>query len=175
MKTTIFTEVLDETVIEVNEPKEELIKNLRAQRGSCRERDSDRNELGFFCNKKGEIMVQNSNNGKPDARMFYITGKVCEQDGKTVVKFYSVRSRSTPIFIIVLAIWAILIGAYYAAKIVMEYDFVTSDFYLIAPPILFFFVFLAPSKKARKYKDADLEIMKSIVINRIEAAKRWDD
>jgi len=175
MKTTIFTEVLDETVIEVNEPKEELIKKLRAQRGSCRERDSDRNELGFFCNKKGEIMVQNSNNGKPDARTFYITGKVCEQDGKTVVKFYSVRSRSTPLFIIVLAIWGILIGAYYAAKIIMEYDFVPSDFYLIAPPILFFFVFLAPLKKARKYKDADLEIMKQIVINRIEAAKRWDD
>ena len=78
MKTTIFKEVLDETVIEVNEPLKEVIKKLRAQQGSSRERDSDRNELGFFCTKKGKISVLNSNNGRPYARIFYISGKVCE-------------------------------------------------------------------------------------------------
>ena len=171
MKTTIFTEVLDETVIEVNEPKATLIKKLMAQERYCRELDSDGNMLRFSCAKNGTMAVSNSADGNP----FYIRGEVCEQDGKTVVKLYSVRSRGTPLFIIVLAIWAIFIGAYYTAKIVTEYDFVPSDFYLLAPPILFFFVFLAPLKKAHKYKDADLEIMKGVVINRIEAIKRWDD
>ncbi len=175
MKTTIFTEVLDETVIEVNEPLKEVIKKLRAQQGSSRERDCDRNELGFFCNKKGKIMVLNSNNGRPDARTFYITGKVCEQDGKTVVKFYSVKSRDTVFIIIMYAILVILVGAYYAAKVVMEYDFVPSDFFLIVPIIVLALIFFVPLKKARKHKEADLEIMKSVVINRIEAIKRWDD
>ncbi len=175
MKTTIFNEVLDETVIEVKGPLKEVIKKLRAQQGSSRERDSDRNELGFFCNKKGKIMVLNSNNGRPDARMFYIKGKVCEQDGKTVVKFYSVKSRDTAFIIIMYILLIVLTGAYYIAKIVSEYEIVPSDFLLIVPIVVLALIFFVPIKKAHKHKDADLEIMKNIVINRIEAIKRWDD
>lgn len=175
MKTTIFKEVLDETVIEVKGPIKEVIKKLRAQRGSSRERDSDRNELGFFCTKKGKIMVLNSNNGRPNARTFYITGKVCEQDGKTVVKFYSVKNRETAFVIIMYALLVILVGAYFVAKTVSEYEIVPSDLLLIVPIVVLALTLFVPIKKAHKHKEADLEIMKQIVINRIEAIKRWDD
>ena len=73
------------------------------------------------------------------------------------------------------ALLVMLTGAYFVAKTVSEYDLVPSDFLLIVPLIILALIFFVPNKKARKHKDADLEIMKKLAINRIEAIKRWDD
>ena len=92
-----------------------------------------------------------------------------------MVKFYSVKNRETAFVIIMYALLVILVGAYFVAKTVSEYEIVPSDLLLIVPIVVLALTLFVPIKKAHKHKEADLEIMKQIVINRIEAIKRWDD
>ncbi len=176
MKSTIFLKVLDSTVIKVDTPIDETIKKLRAQQGSARERDNDKNELGFFCTKKGNITVAHANNGKLNRRIFFIKGKVYEQDGKTFVELCYVRDRLGFIsLIIALVLSFIIIGAYITIKTVLDYPLGAKGCLLIAYMLISIAAFVISMKKTSKNKTADFEIMKNLAINRIEAIKRWDD
>lgn len=179
MKSNFYTEILDKTVLEVDELFEETIDKLQAQAGKCRETDCYGNELEFICTKKGKIRVENLNakNSRSEkaSRIYYVCAEVVEENQKTKVEIYSVHDKSTVFFRhFTIALHLIVFAVYLL--------FIFSDKNILIKELLGIFLFilmLLPinllTVKEKQNKNADLEIMKNEIIKRVEAIKRWDE
>ena len=117
MKSTIFTEVLNEEYIEVNKSVPATISALREISGSGRDTFPEDTVIYLSCSKKGKIIVsiyrknvtrynfrEQGDNMYP---LYYVYGQVISKDNKTYIKANSVFKKSeiyTEIFWSVLAI-----------------------------------------------------------------------
>ncbi len=179
MKSTIFTKIIDEETIEVNESFAVTIERLKQQQGVCRETDSRQIPLEFFCHDDGRVCVCNYSRHRLRReynRLYSVVGEVISEEGKTKVIIYSLYSRINFIFFIIAAVLflpSILIYVLFAYTA----DAVPSAMTLYAITFGIASIVLFPWNHTRqiKNKNSDLEIMKNEIIKRVKAVDKWDD
>ena len=103
MKNTIFNKILEETVVEVKTNKPDAINKLIMQNGKCRNTTTDQDYLWFYCHKNGKLLVSDwnpysSSRHNHNTLCYYVMGRVVVENGKTLVKIYSLYSRSEKVF-----------------------------------------------------------------------------
>ncbi len=177
MKRSKYKQILDETSITLKESRNVVIDRLIQQNGSCRSNDTYGGYLCFRCDKNGRFRVDDSGNSRYSDRYrtHYVEGEVLEENGKTVVKIYSVHSKMLKIVRYVTTI----IAAIYCicAFILMSYldSGISTKLVVAVLPVAFvYFIVFSRMNKESKNKSVDFEIMKQEVINRVEAVKLWD-
>lgn len=185
MRSTFFMKILDRVSIPLDTDFDETVRRLTAQNGDCRSRDSKREELEFYCNPKGRMWVyEHRGRGwcfSPQVsdnewgRKYYVRGEVRAEGNKSSVTVYTVCNRST--------VW-------------LRWISVIGDLALLATYILFLCLGDTPPNAAQllplagltalliplivrgvkeeQNKDADIEVMKTEILNRIQAVKLWD-
>lgn len=188
MKSTLFTKVLDETVLELNVPVRETIQRLCAQSDICSETDSMQHPVSFRCNKKGKLRISNlryfavrSSIASPD-RAYYLKGQVVAEDGKTKIKIYSVYSRAVMAFRCIIPLLCLLAMAVYLLIGRWPLFSTPLDIKMFGFFLLLVLMFVATvawccwlTLTEKKNKDADFERMKDEVAKRVEAVRRWDE
>lgn len=178
MKKRLFTEIIDETVIELDVDFEDTVERLIDQEGICRTTDSQDIPFIFDCDGKGRFSVFNAVGYRSDfaQRIYSVEGEVKSEDGKTKVYIYTLYDRS--------ARWSRYFGAVLYLLFMVAYIlficFRTEplqlfDFIFIAVYSLFIARIFFHTNKEKLNKTNDIEIMKSEIIRRVEAIKRWDD
>lgn len=186
MKSNIFKDVLEEITLEVNENKEETIAKLRLQMGFCSSQDSDDDQLFFWCTKKGKLgfFTQPTRESSPlpyfyyynmDSRIYSVRGKVLSENGKTVVKLYSVYNRlNSALRLIDLVTTFLVLALVFVIKGFTRVESPPGDLLKLVGALILAGVstFIFTSEKRNKY--SDLELMKQEVINRVKAVDRWD-
>lgn len=177
MKKNFYTDIIDETVIELNENFEDTVSRLMAQQGVCRSTDSQDMGLVFYCDKKGRISIFNSaHRSDVSYRIYSVVGKVVSENGKTKVKIQTLHDRSTVIYRIITAVSYLILITIYIAFLFFNNSPITIRELIPIPIFIFlFFNVFFHSNKETKNKAADIEIMKQEIINRVEAVKRWND
>jgi hypothetical protein len=177
MKSTLFRRLSDETVVEVKLPRHVLIDRLLKLSGACSETDSAGDRLVFYCSKKGRLSVE-SYSGHGSYNFYhpcYVAGEVLTEQDKTVVKVYTVHRRfyRTAFFILI-----VLLSLYLMLRALLT----TPSKDLFAPLAIgglsvavFIAIIFSSFSKATKNRDADIEKMRQEVLNRLEAARRWED
>lgn len=190
MKSTFFTKVLDETVLELDVPVGETIQKLCAQVDYNRSTDSLENPVIFRCDKKGRLRVEGWNTGysktsrslsSPD-RAYYLLGRVLEENGKTKIKVYAVHDRLmmflrwiTPLLCLLVVVAFLVIGR--EAFFSMPLDIKTLGFFLLLV-LMFVADFVRCcwfTLKEKKNQTPDFELMKNEVVRKVEAVRRWDE
>lgn len=175
MKSTIFTRIVDEGTIEVNDTLPGTIDKFRKMQGYCRETDSHDNGIGFQCNKKGKFWVGNipthsvyADNGDSRTR---VRGQVMTENGKTVVKIYTVYQSHTKTAAL---ICNVLIGLLLCILfVILNVAFLSI---VVIPLCLLSFLYeIYYIDKYKTYIDDDANILKNEVLNRIEAIHHWDE
>ena len=186
MKSNIFKDVLEETVLEVNESKEETIEKLRLQMGFCSSQDSDDDHLYFWCTKKGKLgfFTQPNRNSRPnayfyyynmDSRIYSVRGKVLSENGKTVVKLYSVYSRLNSVIRAIDIITTLLaLIVFFVIKGATGQEIPMGDLLKLGGALFLAGVGTFVLTSEKRNKKSDLDIMKQEVINRVEAINHWD-
>lgn len=186
MRSTFFMKILDRVTIPLDTDFDETVRRLAAQNGDCRSRDSQREELEFYCNKKGYMWVY-EHRGKgwwysPQVsdnewgRKYYVRGEVRAEGNKSSVTVYTVYNRST-----VLLRWISVIGdiALLVAYILLLCfgDTTPTAFQLLPMTALVALLFplIFHGYKENQNKDEDIAVMKAEILNRIEAVRRWDE
>lgn len=175
MQKNKHTNILDETIIEINETCEETVSRLMAQQGLCRTEDSQAIPLWFYCDKKGRISISNNARYTPN-RIYSVKGKVITEDGTTKVKIQTLHNRSTVIMRIIDIISDFLVLGIYVLFLILKNPPLTIRDLIPIPIIaintlrIFFH-----TNKEKNNKTTDIAIMKQEIINRVEAVKRWDD
>ena len=179
MKSTAFITILDETVLESEESFDTTVNRLMAQQGICYQKDSQNNPLEFTCTRKGKLQIKSPyrrNNTISTHRTHYVRGEVfVAPDGKTKVSICAVHDR-TAVFLRWFEILLFVIGL----TLYIFLDFVNQMPVLLLLlelilGIVFLVALLAGNNGERKNKTADMEIMKSEAIRRVEAVNRWDE
>ncbi len=167
--------ILEEITIESSVGLAETIEKLRLQQGPCSDEDSLGCRWWFECSKKGKFHFTNGS-GKYANIPYYAEGYVFEQDGKTLVKIYLLRSG----FAFFDRWFAVIYSALFITFICI-YSLITKQ--LISKENIFVLVFYGlltittaqNTKRRQNNKDFDLGVMKNEIIERVEAIKRWDD
>lgn len=184
VKSTFFRKILEETTVETGVSFNDTLFRLRAQRGICRSEHSSGERYVFVCNKKGKFFVANStediNNDISDRRYQhgnpYVCGKIISEEGKTKVKVYCVYNKILAFLLCSTLIFTII----YALFIIFLLPSISASFSLKELLLLM----LAPAAviisdvryfNTQKNSSYDLEKMKSEVMARIDAVKRWED
>lgn len=174
--------ILDTTEIEINESVETTIERLLALQGTCRDEDSSQHPLEFICSKKGKFSVNsrcqslNSDSNIYSYKTYFIKGKVVNQNNKTKILIHTVKDNTVKFFK----------GFYAIANFFLLLVFIISQIYrkelfswasVISTISLAIAIFLCfhQNENDEYYKHSDIEIMKSEVIRRVEAVKRWND
>ncbi len=180
MKFSKHYTVLDETVIEVETDFPTTVDRLRSMQGVCRETDNDQFPLGFTCDKKGRLRVDALyRSTSSNCRLNFVVGEVAEQDGKTVAKIYCVHDRSAKVYRYVE--WAVYAALFCAFLVFVAYSIKAGrplsrkDVITVVLFALLLFTIPFRTKKDAQNQPADLEKMKTEVINRVRAVDRWDD
>ncbi len=167
--------ILEETTIESSVGVAETIEKLRQQQGPCSDEDSLGYRKWFYCSKKGAIRFTNGS-GDYGNDLYFVEGRVLEQDGKTLVKIYSLKSRMEFFdrwFTIILGI--IFIIAIAIIAIITKQIFTKETLILLAVYAFSAFFTAYNMRHRKKNKDFDIKVMKNEIIERVEAIKRWDD
>ncbi len=186
MKSTPFMKILDTVTVTLDTDFQTTVSRLMAQNGICHTWDSKKNVLEFRCDKKGRMWVHNTQNHvrqydpqwRTDdvrGRIYYVRGEVTAAGPKSIVTVCSVHNRAT-----VIARWIEAIGdiaLLLTALLLLIFGegpinngllmAIAAGAALLLPAIL-------RTRSEEQDKDADLEIMKTEMLNRIEAAKYWD-
>lgn len=178
MKNTIFTQILDETVIELDNSREDVIDKLMQQNGRCRNKTVGQDEeIWFECFKNGKFYVSDRYSYRDDNRRLscYVKGRVVSENGKTLVKIYSVYDKTNlPFIIIMIAIYLIFAIGYFASKITANIPIEKSDILtalLLAAGIL---LIIFRTANGEKHKNYNLDVMKTEAFRRVEAVRLWD-
>ena len=178
MKPPLFRRLSDETVVEVKLPCHILIDRLQNLQGGSSETDCVGGRLLFFCSKKGCFSVE-SWSGRRSVnnlyRPYYIAGEVLTENDKTVVRFYTVHRRFSRVkFFVAAIVLALLMVLYAFVTIPSKSLFVPLAIGIVGAAVST--IILSSSfRKIEKNGVADIEKMKQEVLNRLEAAKRWED
>ena len=173
MKSTFFNEILDETTIQVNDSYQDTINKLRLQNGLCRKTNFDEEKLRFKCSKKGKIIVDNNSLlSYIGGYKYYAAGEVLVEDGKTVVKVYSINARYRVIFH---SLIAVLLTLLFIASFSL---FILNRSILRLLKTLCVFIFAAVDiwgviSEVRRI-GVNLDLMKDEIIKRVEAINHWE-
>ena len=174
MRSTFFRRLLDETAVEVKLPRHVLIDRLLTLQGGCSETDSAGDRLVFYCSKKGRFSVESYSGRRAQSAYhpYYVAGEVLTESDKTVVKVYTVHRRFS-------RIWLFLLGLF-GAPFVALYGIFTIPSKAGIPigigvAVLFLILLFSVLLNKEKNGAEDSEKMKQEVLNRIEAAKRWEE
>ncbi len=179
MKSTAFIKILDETIIETSESLDATIDRLMQQQGVCYQKDSQNNPLEFTCTQKGKLWVNSPyrrSNTISMHRAHYVRGEVfVAEDGKTKVSICTVHNR-TAMFLrwFEVLLFMIVLTLYISLDFITRMPVQLLLLELILGIVLLI-VLLANNNGERKNKTADMEIMKSEIIRRVEAVKRWEE
>ncbi|MBQ7302377.1 MAG: hypothetical protein IJW89_02205 [Clostridia bacterium] len=183
MKFSKSTKILDKQVIDVRETREKTIERLMAQRGRCRESDSQGTPLGFSCTEDGEFTIYNSVSRKSGnrVRMYSVRGEVFSENGKTKVAIYTVHHRPARWGKWVTLFAALLIWGWYILQALFsppEADTSVLTRYILVGSLVTVGIIIAAfstNKKEEQFRTQDIEIMKNEIVRRIEAVEHWDD
>ena len=168
-KSTFFTKYTEEATIEVNASLQDTIDRLVQQEGVCRERFCNKGQLFFTCSEKGDISLNAGGS-------LYVIGKVLCENGKTVVKIYSVRSKAYLInHFVSIGLELLLLAAYLAVKLRYGEPVDIKEIILLLLIIISVPFFCFSLKKRNESKEADTEKMVLEITRRVEAIERWDD
>lgn len=167
--------ILDETTIESSVGVAETIEKLREQQGPCSDEDSFGIRKYFSCTKKGVIRFTDSS-GNYGSDLYFVEGRVLEQDGKTVVKIYSLKSRTEKFdFWYKTIVSALFTIAIVVNAIITKQLFTEATAFLLATWFLLIATAVSGMLRREKNKEFDIEVMKNEIIERVEAIKRWDE
>lgn len=178
MKSNIFRQRFDEVTIEVEDSYQGTIDKLRGQMGVCSELDGENDPLLFTCSKKGKLRVDNYYYGPKNSsrfRSYYVDGKVLEENGKTVVKIYSVHSNfnslsffgTMAVGLIVAVLCVLLFFTDASGELLTDLCVILGGLFCFC--LILFFVL------GGEYGRTDLDQMKQEAIKRVEAIKRWGE
>ena len=171
----VFDKILDETVIEVKGSVSETIKRLEKLTGFCRQNDSNQLTLYFYCSHRGNFSVSHPQGRHGDDNAYYVKGKVVSENGKTLVKIYSVKSRETMFWRwLAIALLTIAAAVYLYIRIRLSLPASYRDLIFPAIPLSLLLNFLY-YRKEKQSKHEDLEIMKEEALQRVDAVIRWDE
>lgn len=176
MKSSKFKQILDETSITLNESRNVVINRLMQQNGICRNEDTYGSYLWFGCNKKGVFRVNSpgKHHDGRGSRTYCVEGEVIEENGKTIVKIYSVYNKTLRIFTYISAIISVMYAMFLILIMYFNTGFSTMLVATILPLVFVYYISFSKFCKDEKNKNADFEIMKREAINRVEAIKLWD-
>lgn len=183
MKFSKSTEIIDKQVIDVRETREKTIERLMAQRGRCRESDSQGTPLGFACTEEGEFAIYNSVSRRSGnrVRMYSVCGEVFSENGKTKVAIYAVHHRParrgkwvTLFATLIIWGWSVLQALFSPPEADTS---VLTRYILVGSLVMVGIIIIAftTNRKEEQFRTRDIEIMKNEVIKRIEAVERWDE
>ena len=167
--------ILEEITVKSCADFSETIAKLQAQQGPCSDPDSYGNRKWFTCSKKGVIRFTNAARDYGGS-IYFVEGRVEEQDGETVVKIYSLKSNFEKYhrwFEIILNV--VVICAMTVISIKMRTPFTTQNGVLLVLWALSTAITIHNTRQSEKHKDYNLNVMKNEIIERVEAIKRWDE
>ena len=178
MRSTGFIKILDETILESGQSFDTTIDRLMALQGECYQKDSQNEPLAFLCTKKGKLRVgalYSRHRIASNHKTYYVRGQVFTENGKTKVAICTVHDRTAVFLRWFEVLVLVLVVTFY-----LFIDFVTRMPALLLLielilGVIFLIAMLTHNNAMQKNKTADLEIMKSEVIRRVEAVKRWDE
>ncbi len=178
MKSDLMITVLDETVIDVKEDVQTTIDRLRELQGSGRQTDSAGRNLTFLCNKKGRFIVRHISSNRrslqPDS-IDYVTGEVCNDNGQTKVKIYTVHDRSGHVMsIIAAALLFIMLALYLVLIFTNNIPAGKEAIFVIGFIIAMIVLTLYYDINSRSNRATDIEIIKKEAVNRVNAVDLWD-
>lgn len=175
MKIGRFLKILDQTTVSIDLPYATVLERLMALQGECRDKDGLGVEMEFLCNKKGEFRIANQSR-RNRARVCHVAGELIARGNKTDAKIYSLQSKDAKAAKWILAVFGLIclvvcnVGLAHFENAPLSTHIYISLACLISPAIGFFF-----DHKEEQYVPADLEIMKTDILRRLDAVKRWDE
>ena len=180
MKSTIFTKILEETIVEVKTNKPDAINKLILQNGKCRNTITEQENLWFYCHKNGKFLVSDwnpysSSRHNNNTLCYYVKGRVVIENGKTLVKIYSIYSRSEKAFrYITIGMCLLVVASFFISFLFLEEP--KSKIDILSKLILAALIPAAAFrlKKQAKNHQKDLEVMKDEAVRRAEAINFWD-
>ena len=90
MKPSRPNHAIEETTVEVSLPRHVVLERLQQLQGRCSVSDSNDDALEFTCSPKGRFSVDNVCSSRYRYQVYlphYVTGKMLEENGKTLVRF----------------------------------------------------------------------------------------
>jgi hypothetical protein len=170
-----FGKILEEITIESSVGVEETIAKLREQQGPCSDEDSMGIRKWFSCSKKG-VMRFTTSSGDYGYGVYSVEGRVIEQNGKTLVKIYCLKSRYQKLDRTISVISVVLFIVFAIVRAILDQTILQDETLLL----LFLWIFsvsitIHNTRRMENNKEKDLEIFKNEIIERVEAIKRWDD
>lgn len=172
-----FGKILEETTIESSADYKETIEKLMLQRGPCNTKKSFGVQQYFDCTPKGEIRFTYAT-GKFGYTMYDVEGRVEEQDGKTIIKIYTLQRQSKILKrygSIILAILLIAIEALYIIKFkesLLKQDGIWTALIMLPIGVIMSFRAIKYADKTKEYR---IGVLKNEIVKRVEAIKRWED
>ena len=175
-----FDEVIDETVMEVNDSVKGTTEKLIDLSGPCRLDDGNQLSLCFYCNPRGRFSVSRPQGRRrafvTNDNAYYVKGKVVSENGKTLVKIYSVKSRETMFWRwLSIITFLLLIPGVFLLKSHLSQPITARDLAILCLPLAWVLYCLFFIKKEEQHKQNDLDIMKEAAIQRVEAVIHWND
>jgi len=178
MKTTIFKEVLNEELIEVDKSVPETIKRLQETCGISRPSQKEEMNICFKCSKKGKIFVTRHFEQHRDIRglyLYYVYGEVISKDNKTYIRIISVYKKSDIwLRFLLLILSFFLFPIYVLTKSYINGFFVPA----IVISLLIFITTLVDTIKITSIRKEDgiksIEIMENAIKKRVKNIERWD-
>ena len=170
-----FGKILEEVTVESSVGFEETIAKLREQQGPCSDENSFGVRMWFSCTKKGVIRFTNSR-GEYGYSIYFIEGRVVEQNGKTFVKIYSMKNNVEKFHRLITIILGIALIIFVTVQAIKEKSLFTIE----TGGLLALWIFSIASgihttRLAKKNKEFNFEVYKNEIIERVEAIKRWDE
>ena len=180
MKTTIFREVINEELIEVNKSVPETIKCLRETCGVSRPSQKDEMSICFECSKKGKILVTCYYGHHRDIRglyLYYVYGDVISKDNKTYIRMTSVYKKADMWLRFLLLILLLFLFPIY----IITESYINGFFFIpaIVISLLIFMAAMIDTIKITCIRQNDglnsIELMKNAIKRRVKNIECWDN
>ena len=174
MKYTIFSEILNEEFIAVNQSVPETIKCLCEQSGTSYANTANGLKLYFYCSRKGKISVKSSYYHREGLfPIYYVYGNVISKDNKTYVKVLSVYRKSD--------IWLRAIVSFLIIPLIILSLCLNKVLYL--PAVLISFIvaiigiidFIKATSIRKKCAFKAVKIMENEIIKRVKNIEHWNN
>ena len=181
MKSTIFREVINEELIEVNKSALETIQYLREQSIVSHISKPDNIRVYFKCSKKGKISVVSGFGPHRDLSgfcyIYYVYGSVISKDNKTYVKITSVYKKSDIWLRSLLLVLLILIAP--ILLLLKTYIEVTFFVPALIASFIVFFIGIIDFIKTTSFRKRDglviVTLMENEIKKRVQNIEHWDN